>query len=107
MLNTMEFEVNTVINKPVEIVVDALMNPDNFVHWQTDLVKFEVIERKSGEVGSIAHLHYSQKGHSYIMEDKMVYCEPGKKYVSEVSGDLITARVETTLQSKGEKTKIN
>jgi hypothetical protein len=107
MVNMMEFEVNTVINKPIEIVVDALMNPDNFVHWQTDLEKFEVIERKPGEVGSIAHLHYSQKGRSYIMEDKMIYCEPGKKYVSQVSGDVITAKVETTLQSMGDKTKIN
>ena len=102
-----EFKVSTVINKPIKIVVDALMNPDNFVHWQTDLVKFEVIERKPGEVGSIAHLHYSQKGRSYIMEDKMIYCEPGKKYVSQVSGDVITAKVETTLHSMGKKTKIN
>ena len=107
MLCIMEFEVNTVINKPVEIVVDALMNPNNFVHWQTDLVKFEVIERTPGEVGSIAHLHYSQKGRSYILEDKMIYCEPGKKYVSEISGDALSAKVETTLQPVGEKTKIN
>ena len=35
------------------------------------------------------------------------YCEPGKKYVSQVSGDVISAKVETTLQSIGEKTKIN
>ena len=102
-----EFEVNTVINKPIDVVVSALMNPDNFVHWQTNLEKFEVIERKPGEVGSIAHLHYSQKGRSYIMEDKMIYCEPGKKYVSKVSGDALTAKVETTLQSIDEKTKIN
>ena len=103
----MEFEVSTLIDKPVKIVIDALMNPDNFVHWQTDLVKLEVIEKKPGEVGSIAHLHYSQKGRSYIMEDKMIYCEPGKKYISEVTGDVISAKVETTLQSMGEKTKIN
>jgi len=107
MTNMTEFEVSTVINKPIKIVVDALMNPDNFVHWQTDLVKFEVIERKPGEVGSIAHLHYSQKGRSYIMEDRMIYCEPGKKYASQVSGDVITAKVETTLHSMGKKTKIN
>ena len=107
MLNMMEFEVSTLIDKPVKIVVEALMNPDNFVHWQTDLVKFEVIERKPGEVGSIAHLHYSQKGRSYIMEDIMIYCEPGKKYVSQVTGDTITAKVETTLQSMEGKTKIN
>ena len=37
----------------------------------------------------------------------MIFCEPGKKYVSEVSGDVISAKVETTLQSMGNKTKIN
>ena len=30
-----------------------------------------------------------------------------KKYVSQVSGDITTAKVETTLQSMGNKTKIN
>jgi hypothetical protein len=69
MFNMMEFEVNTVINKPINIVVDALMNPDNFVHWQTDLEKFEVIERTPGEVGSIDHL-IIQKYHQW--EDKIV-----------------------------------
>ena len=72
IINMTKFEVSTIINKPINIVVNALMNTDNFVHWQTDLEKFEVIERKPGEVGSIAHLHYSQKGRSYIIEDKMI-----------------------------------
>lgn len=101
------FKVNTVINQPADIVVKALMNPDNFPYWTTDLERFEVIKGKPGEVGSIGHLHYVQKGRSYIMEDKLIYCEPGKKYVSKVTGDVITATVETTLQSKGNKTEMN
>ncbi|WP_431062681.1 hypothetical protein [Methanobacterium sp.] len=31
------FEVSTVINQPVDIIVNALMNPDNFTYWTTDL----------------------------------------------------------------------
>ena len=101
------FQVSTIINQPIGIVTEALMNPDNFVYWTTDLEKFEVIERKPGEVGSIARLHYKQKGRSYIMEDKMIYCEPGKKYVSQVTGDVIEATVETKLNSLGNSTEMN
>lgn len=101
------FEVSATINQPVDIVVKALMNPDNFTYWTTDLEKFEVIKGKPGEVGSIGHLHYLQKGRSYVMEDKLIYSVPGKKYVSQVTGDAITATVETILQSMGNKTKMS
>ena len=80
------FKVSTIINQPVDIVVRALMNPDNFPYWTTDLEKFEVIKGKPGEVGSIGHLHYLQKGRPYVMEDKLIYADPGKKYVSDVTG---------------------
>lgn len=100
------FKVNTVINQPVGIIVKALMNPDNFPYWTTHLEKFEVIKGKPGEVGSIGHLHYLQKGRQYVMEDKLIYCEPGKKYVSKVTGDVLTATVQTTLQSKGNETEM-
>ena len=89
------------IDKPVEIIASALMNPDNFPYWQTNLVKFEVVTLQSGMVGSIGRLHYSQKGRSYVLEDTLIYCEPRKKYVSHVTGDLIDAHVETTLDSFG------
>jgi hypothetical protein len=101
------FEVSTTINQPVDIVVTALMNPDNFTYWTTDLEKFEVIKGKPGEIGSIGHLHYMQKGKSYVMEDKLIYSDPGKKYVSQVTGDALTATVETTLHTMDNKTQMN
>ena len=54
------FEVKIKIDCAVDVVVAALMNPDNFVFWTTALERFEVVERKPGEVGSVAHLHYLQ-----------------------------------------------
>ena len=41
------------------------------------------------------------------MVDKMIYCEPGKKYISQVSGDAIDAQVETTLNSLGNNTEMH
>lgn len=100
------FEISTTINKPIDIVAQALNNAGNFPYWQTDLERFEVVKGGPNQVGSIGRLHYSQKGRSYIMEDRLIYCEPGKKYVSEVEGDAIFARVETTLQPLNDNTKM-
>ncbi len=83
------------------------MNPENFPYWQTDLKRFEVVEGGPNQVGSLGRLHYSRKGRPYIMEDKLTACEPGKKYVSEVTGDALSAEVETSLESLGDKTKMS
>ena len=99
------FKINTVINRSVDIVNKALLNLDNFPFWQTYLKKFEIIKGEPGKIGSIGRLHYSQKGRSYILEDKLIHCEPGKKYVSEITGEVLTARVETVLISLDSKTE--
>jgi uncharacterized membrane protein len=101
------FEISVTINKPIDIVTQALNNADNFPYWQTDLERFEVVNGGPDQEGSIGRLHYSQKGRSYIMEDRLIHCEPGRKYVSEVEGDAIFARVETTLQPLDNKTRMN
>ena len=101
------FKITTIIDKPVDIVVEALMNPDNSPYWTKYLEKFEVVDGKPGLVGSVGRLHYRQKGRSYVLEDKLIYCEPGKKYISQVTGDAITAQVETILVSSGNKTEMS
>lgn len=100
------FEISVTINQPIDIVVKALMNPENHTHWTKHLQKFEVIKSTPGKVGSIAHLHYLENGQSYIMKDELVYCDPGKKYISKVSGDALTAKVETVLESLGNNTRM-
>ena len=101
------FEISITINKPVDVVTQALNKADNFPYWQTDLKKFEIVKGGPDQVGSVGRLHYSQKDRTYVMEDRLIYCEPGKKYVSEVEGDAIFARVETTLQPLDSKTRMN
>jgi len=100
------FQTSITINRPVDIVIQALMNPDNFPFWQTDLDRFEVINRKPGDVGSVGILHYSRKGNLYKMEDKLIYCEPGRKYISQITGNALTARVETILHTDDNKTEM-
>ena len=100
------FSVSIVVNTTHDAVAEALMNPKNIPCWQTDLESFEVIGRKPGELGSRGRLHYSQKGKKYVLEDRMVSCEPGRSCVSQVTGDALEARVETILASYGDKTEM-
>lgn len=101
-----EFKISIKINRPVEIVYQAYVDPDNMLKWSTDLEKFEIVKGKFGEVGAIAHLHYRQKGRSNIMEDRLEYIEPGKKLISNVSGEGINVKVETTFNSLDGGTEI-
>lgn len=101
------FEVHTTISKPVEVVYQAFIDPDNMLKWTKYLVKFEIIKGGFGEPGALAHLHYNQNGRTYIMEDRLEYLDPCKKIISQVSGNGLFARVETTFISIGDKTEIN
>ena len=83
------------------------MNSNNFPYWTTDLKRFEVIKRKPSKVGSIGQLHYFRKGRSYIMKDELIDCKSGERYLSQVSGDALTAEVKTTLHTSGNKTEMH
>ena len=102
-----KFKITTTICQPQEVVSKALKKPENLPCWTANLEKFEVIKGGPNEIGSIVHLHYLQNDSRYVMEDKLLYCEPGKKYISRVSGDQLIAVVETSLRSLGDKTEMS
>jgi hypothetical protein len=101
-----KFEVSIDIDRPPDIVVQALLKAENATYWTTDLEEFEVVKGKPGEVGAIGRLHFVQQGHEHIMEDVIEFSEPGKRYVSRVSGPAITARVETNIEPINSGTKL-
>lgn len=90
-----ELTVSTIINQPVDIVYKAYTDPDIMLKWSADLVKFEPVKGKFGEIGSYAHLHYRQKNKSYILKDELEFLDPGKKIVSQVTGQGLRIQVTT------------
>ena len=102
-----KFTISVHINQPPDIVDKALAEPENFVHWTSNLERFEVVKGGPGEVGSIARLHYVEQGRSYVMEDILEYCEPGKLYRSRVTGNGMHVKVETLLEPLNGETQMS
>jgi len=102
-----KFNISININQSPEIVWKAYIDPQNMIQWTRYLEKVEVIKGKFGEVGAIAHLHYLEKGRSYILEDKLLSYESGKRILSQVSGQGMIIEVETILDSHQDGTNIS
>ncbi|TFG21937.1 MAG: SRPBCC family protein [Promethearchaeota archaeon] len=103
----MRFHISVNTNQPIEIVWEAFIKPENMLHWTKYLEKVEVVKGKLGEIGAVSRLHYLEKGKPYILEDKLVSYEEGKKIGSQVSGQRMLINVETFFESLNGGTKIS
>ncbi len=102
-----KFIISMDINKSPDIVWSAFIDSHNMMQWMSNLEKVELIKGKFGEIGAIGHLHYLEKGHSYVLEEKLIDYEFEKKIKSQITGQGINIEVETNLNSIPNGTKIS
>jgi hypothetical protein len=92
---------------PVEAVTAILLDADSAPLWTTDLERMEVVRGTPGGAGSKARMHYIQQGRRYVMEDELLEVVPNRYFKSHVSGEALSAIVETSLTPIGEATQVS
>lgn len=101
-----KFKVSIIINRSPDVVNEALLKPSNLPYWEAYLQRFVMVKGEPGEKGSVALLFFSRKGNSYMMEEELICSEPGKRYVSQLTGTTLSAIVETVLVPAGDGTEM-
>ena len=101
-----KFTISTTISKPLDIVWNAFKDPENMLNWTKYLERVETVKGEFGEIGAVAHLHYLEKGRSYMLEDKLVSYEEKKRIESQVSGRGMFINVKTVFDSSSDQTTI-
>jgi hypothetical protein len=95
------------VRAPIDDVAAALNDAELAPRWQRDLERMEVVRGAPNEVGALARLHYVEKGRAYIMEDELLECDPDRRWRSRVSGNGVSAVVETRLTAAGDDTDVD
>lgn len=96
-----------IIGRQPAAVATALLAPDNAVKWQSNLERCEVVAGRPGEVGAKIHLHFAPQGRKcHVMEEVLEHAEPGRRYVSRITGDGMIVKVETLLQATPQGTQL-
>lgn len=93
-----KFAITLIIDESPKNVWDAYINPQNMLQYTKYLEKVETVKGEFGEIGATAHLHYLEKGRRYILEDKLLEYEEGKRILSQVSGQGMIIKVETSFE---------
>jgi len=88
------------------VIAQALFAPENAVKWQSNLERCEVVSGSPGEVGAKMHLHFAPQGKRHIMEEVLEFAEPGRRYVSRLTGNGMAVQVETLLQATPDGTRL-
>lgn len=57
----MKYSVSNTINKPMDVVMERLNDPDSMLEWMEGLQKVEHISGTPGEEGAISDLHFIHK----------------------------------------------
>lgn len=81
-----------------EVLLDASAAP----LWTSGLERLELVEGTAGLAGSLGRAHYREGSRVSVLEDRLIEAVPGRRFVSEISGEGIRATVETTLEGTAE-----
>ena len=79
----MKYQVEEIIDLPLEETVNKLDNPENMQHWQQGLVNYKQLSGTPGEVGATMQLDYDMGKRKMSLTETIIKRElPGEFHTS-------------------------
>ena len=99
-------KVTITINKPVEMVWDKLMNPDNLKFWLTGFVSVEHISGEYGKTGSVSKLKFLERGKEMEITETAILINPNRQYTFRMQHASFENNTDIRLISFGSRTEM-
>jgi len=76
----MKYTLEVTLDKNIDQIFEAIINPENFNKWQKTFVDFEMVSGVSGEEGSVTTLNYKSRKNILSMKETLLSIEKPTKY---------------------------
>lgn len=96
--------VTVTIDRPVELVYDALMNPDNLKHWLTGFISLSPLSGTPGEPGSTSLMKVKEGGKEMEVTERILQVHPLQQYTFRIEHASFESETDIRFLPKGNST---
>ena len=99
-------EATITINRPVERVWEALMNPENLKFWLTGFVSVEHISGEIGKTGSVSRLKFLERDKELEVTETAILVDPNLQYTFKMTSIPFDTNTDIRLIASGNSTEL-
>lgn len=101
----MKYTVEIIIDRPRDEVIKTLRNVDESFKWMEGLTKFDLIEGKNEEVGSVYLMEFTRNGKTSSMTETIKEFNPPEKMTMVYEAGGVWNETINRFEKMGDKTK--
>ena len=101
-----KFEINLVINRPIDEVFAFISNSENLPLWRTSALEVTRTSSEPSGIGSVFKARFSFLGRPFDGDLEVIAHEPHEKYGTKVVGGPFPLEARYTLKPAGNGTQL-
>ena len=101
-----KFEINLVINRPIEEVFGFISNAENLPLWRASALEVKRTSSEPPGIGSVFKARFSFLGRPFDGDLKIIAHEPHRSYGTKVVGGPFPLQARYTLEPAGNGTQL-
>lgn len=101
----MKYTVNTIINKPLNEVVELFDNEENMFEWMEGLQSVELLEGERGKKGAKSRMKFEMGKRKIEMIETILESKLPERMVTAYAAKGVNNIIFTKMEAQGDKTK--